>query len=388
MKWFGRLGTALGRPIACGVVAIACWTGVTLERLDDYDWKPSSFIVAGTNFVEPSKLAAPIALGVNEGGYDGQFYYRLALDPFSPEHVEYGIRLDTPHYRHQRIGFPLLVWLFSLGQPAAVASMMVVVNLMMIFGLGWMGGEVARRFELHPQWGLIIPLYAGFQFTLFRDLVEVAQATFILGGLLLLGSRRPLAAAAALSYATLCKETAVIVPVALAIAWFWYPERRADSGVRWWVAGIPLAVFGGWQWYIYERWGQFAASGGQSNLGSPLRGIIDFVGSIIVRETHLQRVFLREIVVIVVLAGLTTVALRWSRAGIHIRVAWLLYGALASVLTTAVWVEDWAFMRAVSELHLLAALIVLGSPRWIRLPFAVLTVALWLYTAYGMMTGR
>jgi len=46
------------------------------------------------------------------------------------------------------------------------------------------------------------------------------------------------------------------------------------------------------------------------------------------------------------------------------KLSWLLYAGLAVVLSSFVWVEDWAFMRALSELYVLGALIVITTGGW------------------------
>jgi hypothetical protein len=51
-------------------------------------------------------------------GYDGQFFYRLALEPFSTAERVDGIAFDAPAYRQQRIGYPLLAFLTTALTPA------------------------------------------------------------------------------------------------------------------------------------------------------------------------------------------------------------------------------------------------------------------------------
>src|ERR1700677_4129602 len=52
------------------------------------------FVVAGSNFASPGRVPKDLPVG-NGAGYDGQFYYRLALDPFDLAHSAFGIRLDS-----------------------------------------------------------------------------------------------------------------------------------------------------------------------------------------------------------------------------------------------------------------------------------------------------
>jgi hypothetical protein len=72
---------------------------------------------AGDQFVRVA--AAPAGLPVTHGpGYDGQFFYRLSMRPWTQQRTEFGITLDEPAYRHQRIVYPLVSFVVARGQPA------------------------------------------------------------------------------------------------------------------------------------------------------------------------------------------------------------------------------------------------------------------------------
>jgi hypothetical protein len=63
------------------------------------------------------------------------------------------------------------------------------------------------------------------------------------------------------------------------------------------------------------------------------------------------------------LGVLVVLALRVSQTDLGIKLAWLAYLGLNVCLTTLVWVNDWAFMRVMSEFYVLGALILLGTHR-------------------------
>ena len=54
----------------------------------------SYFIVAGTDFVDGGKTTTPIVVQ-NGQGYDGQFFYRYALNPFDFDSHKYGVKLSN-----------------------------------------------------------------------------------------------------------------------------------------------------------------------------------------------------------------------------------------------------------------------------------------------------
>ena len=74
----------------------------------------SSLALIGTTFSNRKQL--PTYLYQHSGnGYDGQFYLRLALDPFDLKLHAFGITLNGA-FRDQRIVYPFIAWLIALGQ--------------------------------------------------------------------------------------------------------------------------------------------------------------------------------------------------------------------------------------------------------------------------------
>jgi len=116
-------------PPLVGVLAGLAAGVFTLGRLEFFaHGNLSRFIGVGTTFAQPGKT--PIGITIASGsGYDGQFYYRLALDPFDLRHTAYGITFDNA-YRVQRITYSLLVWLAAGGRHGLVSRSLVLVNVL------------------------------------------------------------------------------------------------------------------------------------------------------------------------------------------------------------------------------------------------------------------
>ena len=74
---------------------------------------PSVFIVVGSQHVVGSSLPRGVAV-MRGSGYDGTFYYRMALDPADLARTAFGIRLDS-FSRLERIGYPAIAWLLAGG---------------------------------------------------------------------------------------------------------------------------------------------------------------------------------------------------------------------------------------------------------------------------------
>jgi hypothetical protein len=197
--------------------------------------------VAGTRYVDPAR--APGGLYVAAGdGYDGQFYYRLALDPSDLRTEAHGIRLDNAR-RRARIAYPTLAWMVSGGRDSALAWVLVGLNVCAFGALGLVGGFAARDAGRHALWGLLLVGLPGLLFALGRDLADVLAAAMLAAGLLLARHRRYAVAGAALAVAALTRESTLLAPAALAVVWLVRCRRNLRAALSW---VLPLAAFAVW----------------------------------------------------------------------------------------------------------------------------------------------
>src|SRR5260370_37334244 len=81
---------------------------------------------AAPPLADPLKLPPSLRAMNADQAYDGEFFYRLAVDPFVSRDV--GIRLDGPGYRQQRVLYPLLVTALSLGRDRWVPCLLISWN--------------------------------------------------------------------------------------------------------------------------------------------------------------------------------------------------------------------------------------------------------------------
>jgi hypothetical protein len=128
----------------CAIVA-AVYLAFIMLRLAAGGNDPSIFVLAGDKFVDAKHAPESLKVLTNWDGYDGQFFYRLALDPFTTKQTDFGISLDLPPWRQQRIVYPALVWLMSLGRVELVPWMLIAVNYVALCLIGWLGSGVRNR---------------------------------------------------------------------------------------------------------------------------------------------------------------------------------------------------------------------------------------------------
>ena len=99
----GSLASRTNRPAVTALIATLAAVAFTLVRWQTWaHGQIGRFILVGRHFATPSQLppGMPVA---KTYGYDGQFFYRLALNPLNFHHTAYGITMDRP-YRYMQIG--------------------------------------------------------------------------------------------------------------------------------------------------------------------------------------------------------------------------------------------------------------------------------------------
>jgi hypothetical protein len=348
-------------------------------------------VVAGSAHVSATSYTRRIPIRPGSG-YDGQFYYRLALDPLDWQQTAFGIRLDTLG-RLNRVAYPAIVWLASAGQPAAIPTMMVVVNVAAVGALAGLCAALSRQAGRHPLWGLLLAGFFGFLWTLGRDLTELTEAVFVVAGLVAVRAGRPALAGLTLSVAVLAREPALIVVEALCLARVWalaHPRRGPSDGGRGkgvlgsggrvgsWRADVawalPMVAFAAWQLALRAGTGIFPArESTDNNAGPPFvglaRGFVHYV-------EHLPHtaslLWVGELGVLAVVGTMAALSLRQSTAAVHERIAWVASAVLAVSLTKGIWLGDVGF-RSLDDFFLLSGVLLLFSR--VRLDLAALVVA-------------
>ncbi|CAN5283265.1 hypothetical protein BH20ACT3_BH20ACT3_00150 [soil metagenome] len=270
-----------------------------------------------------------------DDAFDGQFFYRLGVSPWSTDETVEGVTFDLPALRNSRWGYGALAFAASGGNPDLVPWALVGLNVAAAAAVGAIGGGLARSSGRHAAWGLLLVLWPGFVYSLSLDTSELAASAFLLGGLLALRHRRWAIAALALTAGIITRDTTAVVPFGVAAAglWLWWMERarhrtrsatangpspevaattsvlvkpsgaadrsdrlatsaettvggpaRASAGgaVLVVVGAAPLAVFGAWQVLQRVRFDELPlTSSGDNNLSVPFGGLVEQLGALL-----------------------------------------------------------------------------------------------------------
>jgi hypothetical protein len=168
--------------------------------------------------------------------YDGHFAYQIALHgsqatPF----------LDVPAYRYQRIFYPFLSRILSLGLPTLVPWVLIGVNIIAIAVGTWALEKLLVRCDVSRWYALIYGLYGGNFVALRTNLTEPLAYTLVALAILAWEKDRRWWAIVAFSLAALTKEVTLIF--AAAYAFHALVQRQWRWGAALATAALPYAAF-------------------------------------------------------------------------------------------------------------------------------------------------
>jgi hypothetical protein len=233
-----------GAVLAAGLVPLA----FMLWRLALAGWDPVALAEVGSRY----------AAGIPDGtpGYDGQFAYFIAMDP-RPSVV--GLVLDVPAYRYQRIAYPMLARVLSLGMPAVIPWMLLGLNLVVHLVGTWAVSRTLQTYSKARVYALPYGLWVGLVAAVGLDLHEPLAFGLISLGWLARRERRFGISALCLGAALFAKETALVFWAGFLLAEF-FGERRTRSFAPLLLGGV---AFGFWQVWLWRTFGDIGlVSGG------------------------------------------------------------------------------------------------------------------------------
>jgi hypothetical protein len=319
-----------------------------------------------------------IHVGFPAGGFDGQFYYVLARDPWRQYDATV---IDLPAYRHARILYPALAWALSGGDPVRLLWVLPTINLLAIVSLSWLGARLAVHFDRSAWWGVLLPLVLNTGMSALRNLTDPLATVMACGLLTAWLLRWPVWQLAAWAFAAAlsreqnvliisivlfealrarCRSRAVGLVVALLLGVGWVITLKAIYGARPLVSGYISPPFAG-MWY---RW-------------THLEGLSGAVS----RAIHVAGMLLLSFQV-----GLS-IALVYFRANrLSVLIA-LVGAALAISGGTGIYLNGWSYSRVFLWMPLGIWLWSLESGR--RWPALLLTsAALWSLAAVAQAWSR
>lgn len=363
-------------PLLVAALALLGGLAVVGLRLAAHDGDPTVFVRFGERHVVASE--APVGAEIaDSAGYDGQYFYRIARDPFSRADRVDGVDLDRPAFRTRRIAYPAAAWALALGgRRSLVPWTLVAVNLGSLAALTGAVAVLARDAGASPWLGLLAAGWPGFLVALVSDLSEIGAAAALAWALVALRRQQWVGAAVLLTLAVLTRESTALLALGVggaAVLGHLPLARRlglsADrtssapgtAGPPLWVGVVPLGVLAAWLVTVDRWWSgretDTAMAQTADQFGWPLEGPVrqlgSFLGGLGDAVTAYQFVQFAIVVLMVVTAA---GALRDREVGRpHERLA--LVGALLTTSMLITWDRAVVFLRYPDEIVVLAVVL-------------------------------
>jgi hypothetical protein len=377
-RWVAATDRAAFTALVTGILALLILAALLIRDHGN----ASRIVHAGPPWTSAQTAPHSLAVRPADQAYDGQFFYRLGVSPFSTAKTVSGVTFDLPALRNARWLSGGLAWLLSGGQPSGVPWALLAINFASAIALGAVAGALARSSGRHAGWGLLLALYPGYAYTLTLDTSELLAGALALGGLYAGRRQRWAYAAILLSLAVLARDTTVAIAAGLAAGGAYLLVRRRRDGTGPLLAGLAAVIVAG-AWQILQRvrfhaW-PFAQSR-KNNLAGPFRGLAHELGNDLPPHGGAAAFRLLSIVVLFAVLVIAAFAMRRTTIPVPERIAWIPAVVVVLTLNAFLWSGATAFMRAATEGYLLSILVILGNRARYALYVAGPVVLLWVLT--------
>lgn len=374
-------------PVIFGLVVAAFYAVAMFPGLRRAQYDPSVFIVAGDRFVDRQRLDSPIIVRNHSDGYDGEFYYRLAIDPWPAADGSHGVTPDSAAARGQRILYPLIAWTVSFGNAKLVPAALVLVNLVAVGVAAAAATGLARAASLSRWVPFAIALWPGFTITVTHDTTELVPQAFVLLALWAFAVNRIWLFALLAGVAPLAREVNLLLPASF---FLWSTaaalRQRSPASFRL-VIACALAMAPCLVWRETLAIALQSPVAASSDIGWPGLGWLQTVERIVAgiagRPAALAVLGVAAVTsagfVVLVASHLPTAVRHRSIAPVTL--AWSSLAILMALLTAGgPWTDAVAIFRAFTECFVLG-IVVLGmarTDRRVAVPLLCVLAALWL----------
>lgn len=361
-----RPHAVLRSMIAAAIVLLAFHALVSARLAQAYHGNYSGFLFVSQRAFDENPLLQSRrdvrdSLVLNAGGgYDAQFMYFAAFDPFlrvfrrTPE--RYRAVVDAPPYRYGRIGYVLLTIAASGGRWERYPATMIWLILGSLACAAFAVAMMAQARGMSAATGLLVAAVPGFWQSLTYGLPEPIAAATLLAGIACVWRERWLAAAICIAVSLLVRETG-IVAIAAVLAVPLLRRRPGAIGAALFAGGVVVA------WRVYVTWALFADWGVRGllyqpgDLTWPGGGFVDLWrtitgGQYYVHAPELARAGIAYPLLLTGGCALACALAARRRDPIHIAAA--VYGLLAISLNyEAIWIHVGNGVRGTYELFLM-----------------------------------
>jgi hypothetical protein len=338
------------------IVVLVVYLGAIGVQLQRYDGDPTGFVQFGSEAAASVQPPAGAEVLADSIGYDGQFYYVLAMSPEIDRHVQ--TVFETFEYRAQRIAYPVLAWLLS-GGGSQVGLPWVLLAVNVVFAV-LATAAAAAWLRVHGRSGwlaLAVGLTPGILMTILRDLTDVVGLAAALGALWAWSVRRERLTATALVVAVLARETMLILAAVLAYD-CWRRRRRDEQAAHPALLVLPaVAAFVAWEAYATWRFDEIPWTTAPSSLWqAPGVGVAEAL-SVLVDQPASEVAWDLTYLFLCAAAVVAAIAALWRDRGPEALFC-ASQAAIVVLLGEVFWIDHWSFTRVTAPLF--ASLLLAG----------------------------
>ncbi len=227
------MGDKRKRPYIVAIVVFVIFLLFDIIVLSSHNWDPGAFILE-------RRADVPLVQGWDTG-YDAQWYYLIAADPMGS-----AAELDAPNYRYQRIIYPILIRILSLGRIDWMPWAMLAINLGAASIIAAILAELLFRRGVSPWFTLVFVFSLGFALSMRFDLLEPLTIALALAGWITVSEKKPITGILFFALSGLTKEIGLVFPIAMASCLIWQRQWRSAT----WVIAGSLMPYLAWQTYL------------------------------------------------------------------------------------------------------------------------------------------
>lgn len=311
-----------------------------------FDKNYTGFACIGDRHPAPGFISEDAFVLKNSDGYDGHFFYLIAHDPLMTTAAPQFI--DAPAYRYQRILYPSLSKLLTLGHPELLPYTLVAVNILAILGGSYFIYLFIQKAGLNPWLTLFYPFFGGFLLCTLRDLSDPVALCFLTSSFYYSEQQKPFFLSLCLALMLLSREFFMIfIPFFLLDTLWLRPSKKQSASVLF--SLLPLLL---WEGYIYHRLGVVPFTAGTGNFSFPLQGFLETTLPLFLTPGGFSEKIYRLVTVFSILASVFTAGFALWKKRELLSFCFALCTLLPFFLSGLVWVEFWSYGRVLLPFHL------------------------------------
>lgn len=348
------------------LLAFALILLLTIFRWNKGGQNFSFFITAGSDYVDSSKNVNNIIIQKGQG-YDGQFFYKLALNPFNFNKEYQGVILDVPSYRIQRIAYPLAVWLLAFGNPSSIPFSLVLVNILSFLGIIFFTKKIIDHLNADKIYAILPFFLCGIYMSFSRDLSEVLELFFFVITVYYYLLNKNILFVIFSTLTIFTRETSMICLMPLALFKIFECKFHYKKIV---LFIIPFLGFLLWKIFLLKHIENANMNQGYNHLGFPFKGIIDgFLFNLNFTDTKHSVEFLFWILLLIwnifliyfSLKAILKIKFNTNNSFAVFSLIYIFWLILACCFTQTIYVDDWGFVRVFSLWNLVGFLLIIKT---------------------------